>query len=111
MKKNLTVGANERYETFVMVKLYKISLCKREAGLRSPSVKLKRSVQVKPGCGDDMRTAAVASVMSSLDYECNSQLTTLCLFPQLLPLYAFLYNSFLSVQGCLPPATETDVMV
>lgn len=41
VKNNLTVGANEWCKTFVMVKLYKISLCKTEAGLRSPSVTLK----------------------------------------------------------------------
>lgn len=63
LKNNLTVGANERYKTFVMVKLYKISLCKREAGLRSPSVELKRSIQIEPDCRDAMRTATVASVI------------------------------------------------
>lgn len=63
VKNNPTVGVSERWKTFVMVKLCKISLCKREVGLRSSSVKLKRSMQIKPDCGDDTRTATVDSVV------------------------------------------------
>lgn len=90
MKNNLTTGANERCKTFVMVKLYKRSLCKWKLGLRSPSVRLKRP------SADNARqwrcyehcVHGFSEVVSSLDYKRNSQLTILCLFPQPPPLCA-----------------------
>lgn len=88
---------------FVMVELYKWSLCKWEFRLRSSSVDLKEQLQIKPDSVDAVNIVYLASVMSHCVWAMS--ITHRWQF------YAFLHNSFFTLWGYLPPVTEFDAFV